>query len=101
MDGSSRRANMGTKAQNTVSLLQIACTVGHSCHRLSPWELIWLSPGGFSAFTGGSLPLSGVSPKEVNVPGIGNVGVHGHPMKGGESPPTDMATKQYVFLLDV
>ena len=62
---------------------------------------MWLSQGGFSAFTGGSLPSLGVSPKEVNVPGIGNVGVHGHGMKGGESPLTDMATKQYVFPLEV
>ncbi len=54
-------------------------------------------PGGFSAFTGGSLPGMGVSPKEVNVPGIGGVGLHGHAMKGGDSPPADVATKQYVL----
>lgn len=41
----------------------------------------------------------GVSPKEVNVPGIGGVGLHGHAMKGGDSPPADVATKQYVPLI--
>ncbi|KAI0747118.1 helix-loop-helix DNA-binding domain-containing protein [Daedaleopsis nitida] len=47
---------------------------------------------GFSAFNGGSLGSVGlgVSPKEVNVPGMGMVGMQ----KGGETPPDDLATKQ-------
>ncbi|KAI0777392.1 helix-loop-helix DNA-binding domain-containing protein [Trametes elegans] len=47
---------------------------------------------GFSAFNGGTSLGSvglGVSPKEVNVPGMGIVG-----MQKGESPPEDMAVKQ-------
>ncbi|RPD56894.1 HLH-domain-containing protein [Lentinus tigrinus ALCF2SS1-7] len=48
---------------------------------------------GFSAFNGGASLGSvglGVSPKEVNVPGMGIVGMQ----KGGETPPDDIATKQ-------
>lgn len=44
------------------------------------------------------MPGLGVSPKEVNVSGMG---VHPHPIKGGDSPPTDMATKQYVHPSDL
>ncbi|KAI0824875.1 helix-loop-helix DNA-binding domain-containing protein [Trametes gibbosa] len=47
---------------------------------------------GFSAFNGGNSLGSvglGVSPKEVNVPGMGIVG-----MQKGESPPEDLAAKQ-------
>ncbi|KAI0360372.1 HLH-domain-containing protein [Trametes cingulata] len=47
---------------------------------------------GFSAFNGGTSLGSvglGVSPKEVNVPGMGIVG-----MQKGESPPEDLAAKQ-------
>nr|UBR88891.1 transcription factor bHLH8 [Ganoderma lucidum] len=47
---------------------------------------------GFTAFNGGTSLGSvglGVSPKEVNVPGMGMVG-----MQKGESPPDDLATKQ-------
>ncbi|KAI0674620.1 helix-loop-helix DNA-binding domain-containing protein [Trametes maxima] len=49
---------------------------------------------GFSAFNGGTSLGSvglGVSPKEVNVPGMGIVGV-----QKGESPPEDLAVKQCV-----
>ena len=51
---------------------------------------------GFTAFNGGTSLGSvglGVSPKEVNVPGMGLVG-----MQKGESPPDDLATKQCVCL---
>ena len=51
---------------------------------------------GFRAFNGGASLGSvglGVSPKEVNVPGMGIVGMQ----KGGETPPDDIATKQCVF----
>lgn len=54
---------------------------------------------GFSAFNGGTSLGSvglGVSPKEVNVPGMGMVGMQ----KGGETPPDDLATKQCVDHLD-
>ena len=44
----------------------------------------------------GSVGL-GVSPKEVNVPGMGIVGMQ----KGGETPPDDLAAKQCVVLLPV
>ncbi|KAI1788094.1 HLH-domain-containing protein [Ganoderma leucocontextum] len=47
---------------------------------------------GFTAFNGGTSLGSvglGVSPKEVNVPGMGMVG-----MQKGESPPEDLASKQ-------
>ena len=50
---------------------------------------------GFSAFNGGASLGSvglGVSPKEVNVPGMGIVGMQ----KGGETPPDDLAAKQCV-----
>ncbi|KAI0707565.1 helix-loop-helix DNA-binding domain-containing protein [Cerioporus squamosus] len=51
---------------------------------------------GFSAFNGGASLGSvglGVSPKEVNVPGMGIVGMQ----KGGETPPDDIATKQAII----
>lgn len=50
---------------------------------------------GFSAFNGGTSLGSvglGVSPKEVNVPGMGIVG-----MQKGETPPEDLASKQCVL----
>ena len=50
---------------------------------------------GFSAFNGGASLGSvglGVSPKEVNVPGMGL-------MQKGETPPDDLATKQCVCLV--
>ncbi|KAI0634757.1 helix-loop-helix DNA-binding domain-containing protein [Trametes polyzona] len=52
---------------------------------------------GFNAFNGGTSLGSvglGVSPKEVNVPGMGIVG-----MQKGESPPEDLAAKQCVALI--
>ncbi|EIW51650.1 HLH-domain-containing protein [Trametes versicolor FP-101664 SS1] len=51
---------------------------------------------GFNAFNGGTSLGSvglGVSPKEVNVPGMGIVG-----MQKGESPPEDMATKHRALI---
>ncbi|TBU57465.1 helix-loop-helix DNA-binding domain-containing protein [Dichomitus squalens] len=51
---------------------------------------------GFTAFNGGTSLGSvglGVSPKEVNVPGMGMVGMQ----KGGETPPDDLATKQAII----
>lgn len=66
--------------------------------------------GGFSAFTG-SVPL-GVSPKEMGIPpslngvsvgmGVGSMGLGiGGGVMGskGESPPEDMAAKQYVSFI--
>ena len=70
------------------------CTTVHAC--TAPAFLKSMLCPGFSAFNGGASLGSvglGVSPKEVNVPGMGIVGMQ----KGGETPPDDIATKQCVF----